>query len=413
MDKIDYITRQFYRAEKKRFEHYVVTRIWHLLNDLSIKFVTQQYVTRPEGRALTDMFFPQLKIHIEIDEGHHKKNIEWDKLREVDIINATGHKIYRVDVTKDITSINNEIDVILTELRTAKKQTADFKDWDILAEQNPQTYIEKGFIRVEDDVAFKTLVDAANCFGNNYKGLQKGGAKHPNEPTKVIWFPKLYENEGWNNQISNDETTITEICKLPDLVNQHINKVVNGKIHTRIIFARVKSPLGDIMYRFKGEYKLDTAATNPETGLVWRKIANEVKTYKPKMTKEDILTQIIRLANLHQLAEDLDDAALIELDVEHLIADYCVEKRYAVNGFPFKLTENNIDIEEHYKLYDSSVSEAYKQYINYLALEQEDVAELMWGYTNSFWPKQFDSKTDYLESTKALLTSGAMYDFNL
>jgi hypothetical protein len=131
------------------------------------------------------------------------------------------------------------------------------------------------------------------------------------------------------------------------------------------------------------------------------------------MTKEDILTQIIQLAKLHQLAEDLDDAALIELDVEHLIADYCVEKRYAVNGFPFKLTENNIDIEEYYELYDSSVSEAYQQYINYLGLEQEDVAELMWGYTNSFWPKQFDSKTDYLESTKALLASGAMYEFNL
>jgi hypothetical protein len=131
------------------------------------------------------------------------------------------------------------------------------------------------------------------------------------------------------------------------------------------------------------------------------------------MTKEDILTQIIQLASQHQLAEDLDDAALIELDVEHLITDYCVEKRYTVNGFPFKLTENNIDIEEYYELYDSSVSEAYQQYINYLALEQEDVAELMWGYTNSLWPKQFDSKTDYLESTKALLASGAMYEFNL
>ena len=93
MNKLEFISRQFSKAEKKRFEHYVVTRIWHSLDDLSIKFVTQQYVSRPDSRALTDMFFPQLQIHIEIDEGHHKKQIEWDKLREVDIINATGHEV--------------------------------------------------------------------------------------------------------------------------------------------------------------------------------------------------------------------------------------------------------------------------------------------------------------------------------
>ena len=281
MDKIEYITRQFLRAEKKRFEHYVVTRIWHLLNDLEIKFVTQQYVARPEGRALTDMFFPQLKIHIEIDEGHHKKKIEWDKLREVDIINATGHKIYRVDVTKDIFAINNEVDNIVNHLKASKNSLMGFKAWNIEAEQNPQTYIDKGFICGENDVAFRTLVDAANCFGHKYKGLQKGSVVHRNEPNKLIWFPKLYDNNGWNNQISNDEKTITEICKLPEISKRHIDEIVNGKIHDRIIFARVKSPLGDIMYRFKGEYKLGKNASNYQTGLLWRRVSNKVKTYRP------------------------------------------------------------------------------------------------------------------------------------
>ena len=102
MDKLEYVAKQISRARKKTYEHYVVTRIWHLLNDLTIKFVTQQYIKRPNGRALTDMFFPQLKIHIEVDEGHHKNQIDWDRLRQADIIDATGHKVLRVDVTKDI-----------------------------------------------------------------------------------------------------------------------------------------------------------------------------------------------------------------------------------------------------------------------------------------------------------------------
>jgi very-short-patch-repair endonuclease len=282
MTKLEYITRQFSRAENKRFEHYVVTRIWHLLNDLSIKFVTQQYVTRPEGRALTDMFFHQLQVHIEIDEGHHKKQIEWDRLREADIINATGHEIIRIDVTRGIEQINEDIDEIVKRLRDKKLDAADFKAWDIDAEQNPRTYIEKGYIDLKDDVAFRTIVDAANCFGNNYKpkAIWTGGAKHPKEAGKIIWCPKLYKNGLWNNRISDDETTIWEISESPEIAQKHIDSALKSAIQKRIVFARVKGPLGDVMYRFKGEYQLDQQATDYQHGLVWRRISELVRTYK-------------------------------------------------------------------------------------------------------------------------------------
>lgn len=281
MNKLDFISRQFSRAEKKRFEHYVVTRIWHLLDDLSIKFITQQYISRPEGRALTDMFFPQLQIHIEIDEGHHKKQIEWDKMREADIINATGHEILRVDVTKEIEIINNKILEIIERVKTKKSSIHEFKPWDIDAELNPKTYIDKGFIDLKDDCAFKTMVDAANCFGNTYQpmGIWTGGAKHPKECGKLIWFPKLYKNGKWNNSISDDETEIREICELPETAISHIDSVLSQGIYKRIVFARVKSPLGDIMYRFKGEYELVTEKTNYVDGLLWQRISERVNTY--------------------------------------------------------------------------------------------------------------------------------------
>ena len=108
MDKKEFIIRQLGRTKNKKYEAYVVTRIIHLLDDFSIKFITQQYVTRPEGRALTDLFFPQFGVHIEVDEGQHFiiGNIEEDKIREADIVNATGHEILRVDVTKSFDDIN-------------------------------------------------------------------------------------------------------------------------------------------------------------------------------------------------------------------------------------------------------------------------------------------------------------------
>lgn len=281
MDKLEFVSRQFAKAEKKRYEHYVITRIWHLLNNTQIKLITQQYVTRPNGIALTDMYFPQLEIHIEVDEGHHKKQIEADSLREADIINATGHIIFRVDATKNIDEINKEIEEIVTFMKNKIESSTDFKPWDLDAEQNPQTYIDRGYIDLKDDVAFRTMADAANCFGRKYKGLQKSYISHPREPNKRLSFPKLYRNDEWNNQISDDEQTITEVSMLPDKVREHIEWVIadSKKFYSRIVFARVKSSLGDLMYRFKGEYQIDLEATNYQDGLVYRRIATRVKTY--------------------------------------------------------------------------------------------------------------------------------------
>lgn len=282
MTKLEFIARQLAKAQNKRYEHYVVNRIWSLINESKLKFVTQQFVSRPEGRAMTDMFFPQLDIHVEVDEGFHKSQIDADKLREADIINATGHQILRVDVTKDIEHINGDIDEIVTAIKNKISSTENFEPWDMEAEMNPQTYIDKGYIDVKENIAFRTIADGATCFGKDYRaGMQKAWFPHPVEPNKYLWFPKLYENEQWNNQLSADEETITEFAKDPDLFREHIDRNVREaeRIHSRIVFARVKGPLGDLMYRFKGEYKMDMQATSYEVGCIYRRIATVVKTY--------------------------------------------------------------------------------------------------------------------------------------
>jgi very-short-patch-repair endonuclease len=57
------------------------------------------------------MFFPQLGIHIEIDEGHHRnpKVSARDGVRDADIIDATGHEVIRIDVTCSIEQINQSV----------------------------------------------------------------------------------------------------------------------------------------------------------------------------------------------------------------------------------------------------------------------------------------------------------------
>lgn len=283
MDKKEYIIRQLGRTKNKKYEVYVVTRIIHLLNDFGIKFVTQQYVTRPEGRALTDLYFPQFGFHIEVDEGQHfnQANIEADKIREADIINATGHEILRIDVTKSFDDINIQVDIAVNKIKSMR-QKSSFNPWDIESEFDSETYIKRGYIDIEDNVAFKTIKDACNCFGNNYTGYQRAGAPHPDHNI-MLWFPKLFPNGEWDNQISSDEKVITErhedVTKAKQHVSSHVNNPGKHK-HQRIVFAKVRGNLGDVLYRFRGQYQLDVNNSNEKTGLIWRRIKTRVRTYE-------------------------------------------------------------------------------------------------------------------------------------
>ncbi|MGK7250067.1 AbaSI family restriction endonuclease [Acinetobacter oleivorans] len=313
-DLTDYVIRQLGRTKNKRYEAYVVSRIIHLLNDFTLKFVTQQFVRLSNKKiALTDLYFPQLGIHIEVDEGHHflkNSKIEYslnltdepiysisqtesDAMREEDIISITGHKIFRVNVYKNqegesqnLESIHQQIDKIIEEIKVVKNkkiEASTFKEWNIETEYNPQTYIDLGSMSLADNVVLKTTKDVCNCFGYNYKNYQRGGALHPYEEDTLIWFPRLYENKDWVNTISPDGLTITEKSTDEAITFKKLEEWKNGP-QKRIVFARVKDNLNSrAMYRFMGLYEFQEA--DLKDGVVWKRVACEVKTYSPKEAK--------------------------------------------------------------------------------------------------------------------------------
>ena len=154
MDKKEYIRRQISRTNKKDYENYVITRIIHGIDDLEVKFITQQYVKRPNGRGLADLYFPQINYFIEIDEGHHLNQIEADKVRDADFEDATGVTPKRIDVaTKSIEEINLQIEKVIQEIQILienKKRANQWIDWDISNEMNPDKWIAKKKIHVLD-----------------------------------------------------------------------------------------------------------------------------------------------------------------------------------------------------------------------------------------------------------------------
>lgn len=285
--KTEYVIRQLGRTTNKKYEAYIITRIIHKLDNFDIKFVTQQYVSRSdEKHALTDLFFPQLNFHIEVDEGFHKNhwNVKADDIREQDIAMAVPGTIFkRIDATMTLDQINIRVDALVDELRKEiikLTSNSTYIPWDIDAEHNPETYLEKGYIDLEDNVAFKRIYEACNCFGHQYIGFQRGGAGHRDDGT-ILWFPKLYPNDEWNNSISQNEEQIVEKHHVPETAKIHVAEHINGSSIKRIVFARVKNNLGEIMYRFKGCYKLNVPESKSRNALIWDRIETRVKTYRP------------------------------------------------------------------------------------------------------------------------------------
>ncbi len=289
MTKDDYILRSLSKIKHKSWELYIISRILHTLDDPEIEFVCQQLVRREGGtRALTDMYFPQFGIHLEIDEPQHSKedHKKADEHRTRDIIDATGHKVEWIKVfkkingkktLKNLATINSDICDFVEHLREMKqKQKIDnkFITWDFETRYSPEPHIERGYLDIENNPVFRNHRDALRCLG--YKGghYQRATWALGPDRKRVAWFPKLYENKGWENSLSEDGKTIIEIEK-----NSHSAKGGGKSLGSRIVFAHYKNELGQTLYRFLGEFESDQKESDDKK-TVYRRIQKRIPTIK-------------------------------------------------------------------------------------------------------------------------------------
>lgn len=288
--KKDFILKQLARTNKKNYENYVVSRIVHLLNDLDIKFVTQQYFKRINGSfGLSDLYFPQFNLSVEIDEGQHEKerNITKDQIRDLDYISATYNLLqhdkkwmpYRIKVDGAITiqQINKSINDVILYIKKLKQDKNNFQAWDIAKEFD---YGDKDIFDINEQIVFSRIVDAINYFRtkkNKYKGYQRAGALTMDKKKK-LWFPKLYPNNDWNNQLINNELVIHEIPVENIKANKknHLQHILKKNDRKRIVFAKVKGNLGFVLYRFKGYYVLNEKKSKQKGFCIWERKATKV-----------------------------------------------------------------------------------------------------------------------------------------
>ena len=293
--KLDYITRLFRKIRNKRFEAYVIQRIWDLLNDDSIRFVTHQYFKRNEtgDYALTDLYLPQINMIVEIDEGQHIPREHEDILRSKDITQiraVEGVCIERIALCDKNTlkaftmaEVHQQIDAVVKKIKDAVAEMGDkFQPWDDEL-WTPEYYKRKGYFRVSDDDYIKSIDDAAAVFNTKAKHrgyLRAAGFDVPNKEKVIVWCPAK-DNKQWSNKLIEEDGQIFiyESNKVSSKKKaQHVkNHTAKEGRETRITFFREKDDLGFNFYKFVGVFEIDAFKSRERKECVWVRKSDEYR----------------------------------------------------------------------------------------------------------------------------------------
>ena len=289
---MEYMERLFAKISKKKTESYVISRIWHQLDDDRVKFVVQQYIRRTQDKyALADLYLPQLNVFIEINEPFHKNNEEVDKIRNEEIVNKTHSELRVIDcgyITKDkddkdeihwksIDEIHRQVTEVVILIRQRIAELGDsFRPWDEASTLTVEHHRDKGCLKVEDNECLRTTEDVAAVFGTKAKHrgfLRASGAAVPGKKNEIVWWPNT-DHRLWHNELSEDGLFIYEYPKAEEKRAEHLRHWLSAPEETRITFLRYKDDLGFCFYRFVGVFRLDRDKSIKESKCVWERISD-------------------------------------------------------------------------------------------------------------------------------------------
>ena len=276
--KLEYMERLFAKISKKKTESYVISRIWHQLDDDRVKFVVQQYVKRVQDKyALADLYLPQLNIFIEINEPFHKNNVEVDRIRNEEILSVVHSKPIVVDCDCDLTEIHRQVTEVVALIRQRIAELGDsFRPWDEASTLTVEHHRDKGCLKVEDNECLRTTEDVAAVFGTKAKHrgfLRASGAAVPGKKNEIVWWPNT-DHRLWHNELSEDGLFIYEYPKAEEKRAEHLRHWLSAPEETRITFLRFKDDLGFCFYRFVGVFRLDRDKSIKESKCVWERISD-------------------------------------------------------------------------------------------------------------------------------------------
>ena len=309
--KLVYLAKTLSRTKRKDYENYVVNAIWNRINDPRLVPVTQQFIKDKEGNHyFIDLYFPQLKIGVECDEGYHssKEQKVLDAERELtifDVLKQVDERDYialHVDVTKSYQDVETQINAHVAMIKYkieefniedgwAKQFCSNEDSDDQRAIEIEEYFSDKEYITIHDDIIFPSNKYVYNVIlGQNYScHLMHGGepfrklyTEDGYEEGTFPWFPKLTVSKptkkGYYNLLSKDGS---EICEYIDDPEKNMQRKAEGRYigKKRVVFSQVKdSTTGVTGYRFVGFFIGDHYDENGT--ITYKRIDDKFKIIK-------------------------------------------------------------------------------------------------------------------------------------
>lgn len=305
MEKLEHLAVMLNKRTKgKKYENFVINSLYTRLSNPNLIPVTQQYVkntnyskNNKKRYYLLDLYFPQLKYGIEVDEIHHlnEENSLLDEIRAEDILGSIQCEegriaIYNEDGTpKTYDEVNAQINYQVGKIKglilEKEKMTKKNLQWED-NESRKKLIIKKGIFNINDDVDYEGVTEIYNLLGHTVENLGRCFVSL-NEKYK-LWVPYLaikLENgtvktkNGWKNTLSEDNTVITEV--VGNMEKCDSSKLPDGPWHDRfkrIVFMHIKDSFGMDRVKFLGVY--ETLKLKKNEGIqtrYYKRIATEIK----------------------------------------------------------------------------------------------------------------------------------------
>ena len=258
MNMTEYMAELLKKCGKKKWESYVISRLWCELNDERVIFIYQQAIFLQDGkRYLADLYLPQLNLVVEIDEWHHLSKEEEDNLREKRIYDTTGATIKHIKChEKADQTINAQISslaVYIKEKIAILENLNQFSIRDFEKELSADYYLHKEYLSVLENDAVRNTTEAFRLF--HLKPKQCSCQNIPYIANLAVWCP-YEQGKDWNNQLENEGTELIEEYIGEDSSSKHSTPPENHQ-EKRIIFLKKKDAFGHFVARFVGVFKFD------------------------------------------------------------------------------------------------------------------------------------------------------------
>lgn len=261
--KLEYITRCLSKGTHKKYENYVINRIYSLIHDDNLELITQQAVQTKEGVKYLDLYFPQIKVAIEVDEDYHDTEYQQtkDKKRMNDIrdtVISTPYdeiKTFRVKISgKTHETLHREIDQIVINIKDIIKNQPKPLEW-LWGRDKLQQIKDRGYVERGD--SFDSMVDILFLFDKNVKAWMKSVYKNIWSPTlSVVKNGQFTSIDGWVNTINEYKDEIYESTLISEKWERK-KKWAEWDISTqyeRYVFLKYKDDFGIIKRRFIGVF---------------------------------------------------------------------------------------------------------------------------------------------------------------